>query len=117
MLLAFASVLLSEAGFRGKRVTVALFVTLLLATLAESVGEVLGTTLGFAEGAGLGEVASAAAKIIGAGYLFGIGADIIAELGEPSISKALLAVGKIEIFLIALPYFNDILELGLSLIK
>ena len=72
---------------------------------------------GFAEGAKISEIATSAAKIIGVGYLFGRGADVIAELGEGMISKGLLVAGKIEILLIALPYFKDILELGLSLIK
>lgn len=117
VLLALALVLLGEAGFRGKRIAAALFAVLFLSALGEGVGKIMETVLGFAEGAKISEVATSAAKIIGVGYLFGIGADVIAELGEGMISKGLLVAGKIEILLIALPYFKDILELGLSIIK
>ena len=117
VLLALALVLLGEAGFRGKRIAAALFAVLFLSALGEGVGKIMETVLGFAEGAKISEVATSAAQIIGVGYLFGIGADVIAELGEGMISKGLLVAGKIEILLIALPYFKDILELGLSIIK
>ncbi len=117
VLLAFLSVLLSEAGFRGKRVFAALSAAILLSILAGDIGKIAAEMLGFAENAGIGEVAGCAAKIVGVGYLFGIGADIVSELGESSISKALISAGKIEILVIVLPYFKDIFNLGLSLIK
>lgn len=117
ILLAFCAQLLSEAGFRGKRVFGTLAVVLLFSVMAAEIGKIASEILGFADGAGVGEAAECAAKIVGVGYLFGIGADIISELGEQGISKALISTGKIEILVIVLPYFVDILELGLSLIK
>ena len=117
LLLGFCSLLLSEAGFKGKRVFAALGGVILICALSGEIGQAVSQILGFAEGAGIGEGARCASKIVGAGYLFGIGADVLAELGESGVSRALIAAGKIEILLIVMPYFVDILELGLSLLK
>ena len=61
--------------------------------------------------------AECALKIVGAGYLFGICSDIAAELGEPLVSKGLLTVGRVEILLIAMPYFVGAVQLGAELVK
>ena len=117
LLIGVTAGLLSEAGFRGKRAFVALCGAILFSVMAPEIGKMASQVLGFADGLGIGEAAKCAAKIVGAGYLFGIGADILSELGEGGISKALLSAGKIEILAIIFPYFLDILELGISLLK
>ena len=117
LLIGISAYLLSEAGFKGKRIFTALGGVILFSVMASEIGKISAEILGFADGAGIGETAKCAAKIVGCAYLFGIGADVLAELGESGISKALLSAGKIEIMLIVLPYFMDILELGLSLLK
>ncbi len=117
LLIGITAYLLSEAGFKGKRAFTALGGTILFSVMASEIGKTASEILGFADSAGIGEAAKCAAKIVGAGYLFGIGADILSELGESGISKALLSAGKIEILVIVMPCFLDILELGLSLIK
>ena len=117
VLLAFSSFILSEAGFKGKRVFVSFGAAVLFSVMASELGKITSSVLGFADGAGIADAAKCALKIVGAGYLFGIGADIVSELSEPGLSRALVCAGKIEIILIVLPYFTDILELGLSLLK
>ena len=55
---------------------------------------------------------SAVAKVVGIGYLTGITADVCRELEAPSISSAVIFVGRIEIIAVVLPFFNDIMRLG-----
>ncbi len=117
MIMLFCLALLSEVGFKGKKTVSLICVAVLFAALAQDIDKLFGEYIGFAKGAGIGEIAASAAKVIGAGYLFGICSDMAAELGESFVSKALVSFGKIEILLIVLPYFNDILNLGISLIK
>lgn len=117
ILLAFSSFLLSEAGFKGKRVFAAFGAVVFFSVMASELEKIISSVMGFAEGAGITDTAKCALKIVGVGYLFGIGSDIVSELSEPGISRALVCAGKIEIILVVLPYFNDILELGLSLLK
>lgn len=117
LLIGISAYLLSESGFRGKRTFAALGGAVLFSAMAPEIGKMASDILGFADSLGIGEAAKCAAKIIGVGYLFGIGADILSELGENGISKVLLSAGKIEILVIIFPYFLDILELGISLLK
>lgn len=117
LIMVFCLALLSEAGFRGKRAVSLVCSAVLFSAMAKSVGALMGDFLGFADGAGVGSVASSAAKIIGAGYLFGICSDMASEMGEGMVAKVLISAGKIEILLIVLPYFDEILKLGMSLIK
>lgn len=117
VIMLFCLALLSEVGFKGKRAVSLICITVLFAAVAKDVDKLFYTYLGFTEDVGIGEIAASAAKVIGTGYLFGICSDMASELGESGISKALLTFGKIEILLIVLPYFTDILNLGISLIK
>ena len=117
VLMVFCLALLSEVGFRGKRSVSLLCAVILFSAVAKSVGTLMGDLLGFADGAGVGSVAASAAKIIGAGYLFGICSDMASEMGEAMVSRVLICAGKIEVLLIVLPYFDEMLKLGTSLIK
>lgn len=56
-------------------------------------------------------------KIIGTGYIFGIAADICRELGEGGLANATLAAGRVEIMLLSLPTFREIVGLGIDLMK
>ena len=113
LLLAVMALLLRSFGFRGAAVFASLAVAAVLSLAAGELGELFG----FAENSPLFgeetlEYVSAIAKIVGAGYLFGICADICTELGEGGIAKAVTVSGRIEILLIAAPYFIRILRLA-----
>ncbi len=114
---AVVSYVLSELGFRAKRAVSLICIILMFIMISEGVGRLIGETLGFADMAGIGDAAVTAVKIIGVGYIFGICSDIISELGEPSVAKGLVAVGRIEVLCLILPYFKDIITLGIGLIK
>lgn len=109
--------LLSEYGYRGKRlfstvatVTLAALGLQLLSETVASLGSIINIT-------GLGEAAECAVKTVGAGYVFGIASDVCRELGEGGIANALTTVGRLEIFVTVLPYILKMAELGASLIK
>lgn len=117
LLLAFTSYVLSELGFRGKRALSVFGLILLLSAVGEGIARLAVPTLGLCDASGITEAAECALKIVGAGYLFGICSDIAAELGEPLVSKGLLTVGRVEILLIAMPYFVGAVQLGAELVK
>ena len=116
-LLAVMALLLRSFGFRGA----AVFASLAVAAVISVASRELGELLRFAENSRLFEEETleyfaAIAKIVGTGYLFGICADICTELGEGGIAKAVTVSGRIEILLIAAPYFIRILRLAEGLL-
>ena len=116
ILLAVMALLLRSFGFRGAAVYAALGVAALLSSSASGLGELFGIAKDSALfRTDVAEYASAIAKIVGAGYLFGICAAICTELGEVGIARAVTVSGRIEVLLIALPYFKRILDLGTEL--
>ena len=117
VLAAVVGAVLGELGFKGKRLFGAFSAVLLLSFAAEGFGEVVSELTLLTEGAGISDVARDAVKIVGAGYVFGIGSDIADELGEGGAAKALSVVGRVEIALLILPYFGEILKTGMGLIK
>ena len=52
-----------------------------------------------------------AVKLVGAGYLFGISADICRTLGVETVAKGVEIGGRVEIMIIVFPYFKEIIEL------
>lgn len=108
--------LLGEGGFKGKRFFSVLCIIGILVFVVDGVASLATELSGFIGDDAMG-VAKCAVKIVGAGYIFGISADIAGELGEGGISKALLAVGRVEIIVMSFPYFKNLFELGVELIK
>lgn len=117
LVMVFVGALLSEMGFRGKRVFGALCITLLLVSLLEGMGQIFSDIAGFAEGAGVADMAKCALKIVGASYVFGFVSEVAEELGEKGISSAVTTVGRVEIFALVFPYFKEIINAGIDLLK
>ncbi len=114
---AFAALLLREAGFKGAKL-------LSCVALIAIMGLALGLTGRLVSLIGVGELSENAEwavrlfiKVVGVGYIFGIGSDICRELGESGVAGALLAVGRVEILLLCMPAFREIFELGMSYLK
>ena len=57
------------------------------------------------------------AKVLAVGFLCGVGTDICADLGAPSLGAKLTLVGKLEIFLLALPILTELLSRAEALIS
>lgn len=117
LLLALMALMLRNFGFKGASVFAVLAIVCLISTIASELSGI-SELLGYSElfsGEAM-EYTRQIVKIVGVGYLFGIGADICTELGEVGISKAVVVAGRVEIFALALPYFKEILDIGVELL-
>ena len=111
------SVLLDGLGFRAKRLFVCLTVIIMMIGLVSSLSKVFDPILNIARDVGIGEVADKSLRAVGLGYVFGFTSDICSSLGETTLASLVTAVGRVEIFLIALPYFIKTVELGIKLLS
>ena len=75
------------------------------------------TQLELAEKVGISEATECALKAVGLGHIFGFTSDFCASLGEGGLAKAVTVVGRVEIFLVAYPYFEKIIALGIKLLE
>jgi hypothetical protein len=85
--------------------------------LISSLSELLEQVMNIADGAGIGDAADKAVRAVGLGYVFGFTSDICTSLGETTLGSLVTAVGRVEIFLLALPYFIKTIELGVELLS
>lgn len=111
------SVLLDGLGFRAKRLFVCITVIIMMIGLVGSLSKVFDPILNIARDVGIGEVADKSLRAVGLGYVFGFTSDICSSLGETTLASLVTAVGRVEIFLIALPYFVKTVELGIKLLS
>ena len=117
LLAALMGALLSEYGWRGKRAFSALCALLIICAVIPELSDMLGAVRELVGITGVGEVGAAAVKVVGTGYVFGLTADICTELGEGGVARACGVVCRIEIFLIVLPYFVEIISAATRLLK
>lgn len=103
---------LSELGFKGKRIFAAVALTLILCGAIGGASDMISSILGIAEGAGIGKLGKVALKVVGLGYVFGLCGDVCEELGERGIASAVTVAGRIEILVLVFPYFLEICALG-----
>ncbi len=115
MLLAVSALLLRNFGWRGAPVFAVLCIVVLLAESALGFEKIFSSLTNIAESANISEAAAAALKITGIGYLFGICADVVRELGETGMAKVVEIVGRVEIIAVIFPFFEDILRVGVEL--
>lgn len=113
---AFLSFILSEVGYRGARLVSVSASIVLLMLAAGGIGEVLSELAWISDAAGIGEVAAAALKIVGIGYVAGICYDVCLDMGERGIASAVLTVGRVEMLLIVAPTVSDILRLAADML-
>ncbi len=116
LLLTVTAFLLRQLGWGGAPVFAAVCVTLLIAETADSLVGIFNSVAVLGELGSVSEPLGAAVKALGAGYLFGISADVCRELGESGIAKAVEVVGRVEIIVIVIPYFQQIIKVGVDLI-
>ena len=108
---------LSEEGYRGKRLFSSVAVLVLLLVGFTLVSEVFSSFFPLITDTGLSDGARCAVKILGAGYVFGVSSDVCRELGESGVANALTTVGRLEIFVTVLPYILEMINFGKELIK
>ena len=114
---ALLAALLGEMGFKNKKLLSLFAILLLLGTMNDGIAVIVGKILPLADSVGISEACKCALKAVGLGYLFGFTSDVCAELGEMGVSKAVSVVGRVEIILVVLPYFEKTIELGTKLLK
>jgi hypothetical protein len=112
ILVAVSSFFLSEMGFKGKRIYGALGICLLLLYFLSSFGDALSVITSYDVGEGTGEAIRCALKIIGIAEAFSLAAEVATELSERGVASALGLIGKLEIFLISLPYVEKMISLA-----
>ena len=113
---AILSALLDGLGFKSRRLFSTLSAIVVMVGLVGSVSELLGSVMKIADGTGIGDAADKAVRAVGLGYVFGFTSDICNSLGESTLASLVTAVGRVEIFLLALPYFVKTVELGVELL-
>ena len=109
--------ILKSLGWRGASVMGAACVATLFFAVIIKYGDVISDLGALCEDYGVGESAGVMIKIIGVSYLFGICADTCRELGEAGIAKTVDVVGRVEIIAIIMPYFKEIIEIGVGLLE
>ena len=117
LLMAFIGFLLKEIGFKGAKLFGAVCCAVLAISFTEGLSDMLFGIRSFADEAGVSDIAAASFKVVLSGYVFGFVADTAEELSEGGIAKGAELAGRIEVLLITLPYFMEILNLGLELLK
>ncbi len=116
LLLTVTAFILRQLGWKGAPVFAVICAVVLLSETADSLARILNSVTVVGEASKVSEPLGAALKTLGAGYLFGISADICRELGEAGIAKATEIVGRVEIIAIVIPYFEEIIKIGIELI-
>lgn len=116
ILLSIICFVLSELGFRSKRVFALLSLVALMLLCCGAVGEIVPRLSELTALAGITETAETALKVVFSGYVFGIASDVAAELGEGGIANAVTLGGRLEITLIILPYLMDVVSAAVELL-
>ena len=119
--LAILSVILYAAldsfGFKSKGLFGLLCALMILSALGSTFSTLFGSMLNIAEKTGISEAATCALRTVGLGYVYGFTSDLCTSLGENMIAKAVTTVGRVQIFLVAFPYFEKTVALGIELLK
>ena len=109
--------LLDRLGFKSKGLVAVLCALIMLISLTEGLSFGLSGIINLAERAGITEGAKCVLKAVGLGYVFGFTAEICSSLGEGVISSVVTVAGRVQIFLVAYPYFEKIVKLGVELLE
>ena len=108
---------LSELGFKSKKLLSTLAALLIVSMLWGEVAHLVDKLGTFSEMAGIGDAAKCALKVVGLGYVFGFTSDVCREMGEGGVASAVGIVGRVETFLVVMPYLEKSLELGAQMLK
>ena len=116
LLLASALLLLKNFGFKGAGVVAAFAPIVVMSTLGDKLSYVFGTYSELISIADISEYISCSLKVVGIGYLGGIGADVCRELGEGGIAKCITVAARAELLVIATPHVMEVVYMLLGFI-
>ena len=112
----FCALILRELGWHGARITVTLCTLVIFSLIAEGIASGAREIEYLSNLAEVSDFGKCVLKIIGIGYVYGMSADICRDMEHLALASALCAVGRVEIMLLVLPYFKEILDLGIKLL-
>jgi hypothetical protein len=115
ILSALTAYLLSELGFRGKRIYSTLIISLFLLYFIGSLEGIFYSVLSLDIGESAVSAIKTSLKILGISQSFSLASAVASELSEVGISNVLDLVGKLEIIMIALPYIKDVITFASDL--
>ena len=110
LLCAAALLILRTLGYRGVPVIAATVPVILCGAVIRGVTEAIEPLRSLAYAPELAEYMGAAFKVLGIGYLGGIGSDACRELGEVGIAKCISLAARAELIVITVPYIVKIVE-------
>ena len=116
LLSTFLALILKESGFKGARLFSLLAALAVIFSLSEGLTEAVRLLGESANMAGASDGARSVLKVIGISYIFGLAAESCRELGESGIASAVTLAGRVEIFLVGVPYLTELLSLGAGLL-
>ena len=108
--------LLSGFGYKEKRLFALLCMLLMLISFADSASDFFGGIISLSNQAGIGEAAGCILRVVGLGYVFGFTSEICSSLGEGTIASVVTTIGRVQIFLVAYPYLEKTIQLGVELL-
>ena len=116
ILSAIVAVLIKGMGFKGAELFVTLAAAVFFGIAIEAVGMLKESIFASLAVDGVESYTTDAMKLVGVGYLGGIGSDICREMGEGGIAKCIGIATGIEMLALALPYAEEIIELALGIL-
>ena len=117
VILSVIGALLGELGSKERRVFGALGCVLLFLAVMPEITSIVGEAQRIAELGTVSDGASVCLKIVGVGYLFSLCASMAEEMGERGIAQAITFAARVEIAIIIIPYFREIVNMGMELLK
>lgn len=112
-LLAFG---MKEAGVKGQGAVLFGAGLCLLPAVIERLAPLLGFMGDLVGGSGIGPMAAVMAKVLGVGYVVHFSAEGCRENGAPALAAKVELCGKLEIFLLCLPYMRELFSLATDLV-
>ncbi|MBE6634958.1 MAG: hypothetical protein E7617_01985 [Ruminococcaceae bacterium] len=116
ILSAVLAVIMKGLGFRGASIFTALIYLVLVRNAVAMLSEISGVMRLFASESGAEKYITAAARVIGVGYLGYAASEVCRELGENGISGAILTATRMEMILSSLPFIKEIFNIAVDLI-
>ena len=110
LVFATASLILKNFGWKGAPVFSCVCIVGAFSVLSDAFLGIKQSLEEIATISDIGEYAKAVLKIMGIGYLYTIGSELCCELGESGLSRAVATAGRLEIIIVALPFFSEILD-------
>lgn len=117
LILTVSAFLLKNFGWRGAPIFTAIALVLFISEAEGELEYIFSSIKKIGSESGIENALSAAIKVLGIGYLFGVCSDVCRELGETGIAKAVEIVGRVEIIAVVVPYFEEIIKVGIGLVK